>query len=107
MVATFDPHPVSHFDPKAAPFRLTSLDQRQELFAAAGADAMLVFEFDDALARTSAGFRSRTAGRPDRRGGRGDRRGFHLRRKRGGNIEMLRTLGAAHGLAARGRSRAL
>ena len=50
IVATFDPHPMRHFKPDAAPFRLTSLDQRQELFAAAGADAMLVFHFDGAMA---------------------------------------------------------
>ena len=39
IVATFDPHPVRHFAPDAPPFRLTTLDQRQELFEAAGADA--------------------------------------------------------------------
>ena len=50
IVATFDPHPMRHFKPDAAPFRLTSLDQRQELFATAGADAMLVFHFDGAMA---------------------------------------------------------
>ncbi|VWX53811.1 bifunctional riboflavin kinase/FAD synthetase [Novosphingobium sp. 9U] len=50
IVATFDPHPVRFFRPDAEPFRLTTLDQRQELFAAAGADAMLVFHFDDAIA---------------------------------------------------------
>lgn len=54
IVATFDPHPVRLFQPDAPPFRLTTLDQRQELFAAAGADAMLVLPFDTALARTSA-----------------------------------------------------
>ncbi|RVQ67217.1 bifunctional riboflavin kinase/FAD synthetase [Croceicoccus ponticola] len=54
IVATFDPHPVRHFKPDAAPFRLTSLDQRQDLFAMLGADAMLVFTFDAALAQTSA-----------------------------------------------------
>ena len=42
------------FKPDAAPFRLTTLDQRQELFAAAGADAMLVLPFDAALAGTTA-----------------------------------------------------
>ena len=45
IVATFDPHPVRHFKPDAEPFRLTTLDQRQELFGAAGADAMLVIRF--------------------------------------------------------------
>ncbi|PLK27050.1 bifunctional riboflavin kinase/FAD synthetase [Novosphingobium sp. TH158] len=50
IVATFDPHPMRHFHPAAEPFRLTTLNQRQELFAAAGADAMLVFHFDGELA---------------------------------------------------------
>ena len=54
IVATFDPHPVRFFKPDAAPFRLTTLDQRQQLFAAAGADAMLVLPFDAALAGTTA-----------------------------------------------------
>jgi riboflavin kinase/FMN adenylyltransferase len=50
IVATFDPHPVRYFRPDTEPFRLTTLDQREELFAAAGADAMLVFHFDAAIA---------------------------------------------------------
>lgn len=54
IIATFDPHPVRHFKPDAPWFRLTTLEQRQRLFAAAGADAMLVFGFDAALAATSA-----------------------------------------------------
>lgn len=54
IVATFDPHPVRFFKPDVPPFRLTTLDQRQELFTAAGADAMLVLPFDAALAGTTA-----------------------------------------------------
>lgn len=54
IVATFDPHPVRHFRPDAPPFRLTTLDQRQRLFAAAGADAMLVLEFGAAMAAMDA-----------------------------------------------------
>ncbi|MEP3225463.1 MAG: bifunctional riboflavin kinase/FAD synthetase [Parasphingorhabdus sp.] len=54
IIATFDPHPVRHFQPDAAPFRLTTLDQREHLFTQAGADAMLVFEFGAELAGTSA-----------------------------------------------------
>jgi riboflavin kinase / FMN adenylyltransferase len=54
LVATFDPHPVRHFVPDAPPFRLTSLDQRERLFGAAGADAMVVFDFGPALANVSA-----------------------------------------------------
>ena len=54
LVATFDPHPVRLFRPDAPPFRLTTLDQRERLFGAAGADAMLVFHFDRALASVTA-----------------------------------------------------
>jgi riboflavin kinase/FMN adenylyltransferase len=55
IVATFDPHPMRLFKPDAAPFRLTTLDQRAALFAAAGADAMLVFDFTAELAALDPG----------------------------------------------------
>jgi riboflavin kinase/FMN adenylyltransferase len=54
IVATFDPHPVHYFRPDVPPFRLTTLDQRERLFAGAGADAMLVLRFDDKLANVTA-----------------------------------------------------
>ncbi len=50
IVATFDPHPMRLFQPGSPSFRLTTLDQRQALFAHAGADAMLVFDFTRELA---------------------------------------------------------
>jgi riboflavin kinase/FMN adenylyltransferase len=54
IVATFDPHPVRFFKPDVPPFRLTTLDQRKTLFAHAGADAMLVFEFGAEIASMDA-----------------------------------------------------
>ncbi|OJU22947.1 MULTISPECIES: bifunctional riboflavin kinase/FAD synthetase [unclassified Sphingomonas] len=54
LVATFDPHPVRHFRPDTPPFRLTTLDQRERLFADAGVDGMIVFHFDAALAALEA-----------------------------------------------------
>ncbi len=54
IVGTFDPHPQRYFRPDSPWFRLTTMDQRQRLFAEAGADAMLVFPFDAALAALSA-----------------------------------------------------
>lgn len=54
LVATFDPHPVRFFRPDTAPFRLSTLDQRERLFAAAGAGAMVVFSFDAAFAALTA-----------------------------------------------------
>lgn len=54
IIATFDPHPVRFFRPEVGPFRLTTLDQRQDLFAKAGADAMLVIQFDAGVANMTA-----------------------------------------------------
>ncbi len=101
IVATFDPHPVRHFKPDTAPFRLTSLDQRQRMFAAAGADAMLVFGFDAALAATSAeDFVGDLLA--ERIGASGVVTGedFTFGARRGGNAAVLRDLGAAHGISA-------
>ncbi|MCB4862050.1 bifunctional riboflavin kinase/FAD synthetase [Sphingobium sp. PNB] len=50
VIATFDPHPMRLFRPETPWFRLTTLDQRERLFARAGADAMLVFDFTRELA---------------------------------------------------------
>ncbi|MDM7954775.1 bifunctional riboflavin kinase/FAD synthetase [Blastomonas sp.] len=99
IVATFDPHPVRYFKPDVAPFRLTSLDQRQTLFAEAGADAMLVFAFDEKLANTTAGnFIGDLL--VTRFGAKGVVTGedFTFGKGRGGNIEVLRDLGALLGL---------
>lgn len=102
IVATFDPHPVRHFAPHVPPFRLTTLDQREEMFAAAGADAMLVFHFDDELATTHADdfVGKLLAGRV---GAAGVVTGedFTFGKGRDGNRDTLVTLGALHGIAAR------
>ena len=99
IVATFDPHPVRWFRPDAPPFRLTSLDQRARLFAAAGADAMLVFGFDAELAAVEAGdfVTDRLIARA---GAAGVVTGedFTFGRGRGGNTHVLRELGTALGL---------
>lgn len=99
IVATFDPHPVRFFKPDVPPFRLTSLDQRERLFANAGADAMLVFRFDEELASTSAedfvsailaerlGIAAVVTGQD-----------FTFGRGRGGNAQVMRTVGKAHGI---------
>lgn len=100
IVATFDPHPVRFFDPDAPPFRLTTLEQRERLFAGAGADAMLVFHFDARLAAVSAEdfVRERL----------GQRTGatvlvtgqdFTFGKARSGNVDLLQTLAPAHGMA--------
>ena len=102
IVATFDPHPVRHFQPDAPPFRLTTLDQREELFAAAGADAMLVFAFDGTLAATTAEDFVRGL-LVERLGAAGVVTGedFTFGKGRGGNVRVLAELGAESGLTAR------
>jgi riboflavin kinase / FMN adenylyltransferase len=99
IVATFDPHPVRWFKPDVPPFRLTSLDQRAALFAAAGADAMLVFRFDGELAGVSAEdfVTDRLIARL---GATGVVTGedYVFGQGRRGTTVMLAELGAAHGL---------
>jgi riboflavin kinase/FMN adenylyltransferase len=101
LVATFDPHPVRFFQPDAPPFRLTTLDQRERLFGAAGADAMVVFHFDAALAGLSAeafvaerlvgllGVAGVTTGED-----------FTFGKGRSGNAAVLAELAGRHGLFA-------
>ena len=102
IVATFDPHPVRHFVPDAPPFRLTTLDQREELFAAAGADAMLVFHFDGALAGTTAqDFVAKLLGEAIGAAGVVTGEDFTFGKARGGNIAVLREEGAKVGIGVR------
>jgi len=102
IVATFDPHPVRHFAPHVPPFRLTTLPQRQELFAAAGADAMLVFHFDGELAGTTApDFVTKLLGQSIGAGGVVTGEDFTFGKGRGGNIAVLRDEGARIGIALR------
>lgn len=99
IVATFDPHPVRYFKPDAPPFRLTTLDQRERLFAAAGADAMIVLRFDAALANVTAqDFVDNWL--VARTGAAGVVTGedYTFGRGRGGDVGVLKTLGKAHGL---------
>ncbi len=102
IIATFDPHPVSFFKPDLAPFKLTTLEQRQELYLAAGATAMLVFHFDAELAGTSAeDFIGKIL--IDRFGAHGVVTGgdFTFGKGAKGNVELLRTLGGELGLQSR------
>lgn len=99
LIATFDPHPVRHFRPDAPPFRLTNLNQREQLFAEAGADAMVVFNFGETLANVSAAdfITDWLIGNV---GASGVITGedFTFGRARGGTVSVLRDEGSAHGL---------
>ncbi len=101
IVATFDPHPVRHFKPDTPPFRLTTLDQRQRMFGQAGADAMLVFQFGDELASTTAeDFVSELLAKKIGAAGVVTGEDFTFGYKRGGNAAVLRELGADLGIEA-------
>ncbi|WP_341631753.1 bifunctional riboflavin kinase/FAD synthetase [Sphingomonas agri] len=101
IVATFDPHPVRFFKPDVPPFRLTSLDQREVLFAHAGADAMLVFQFDKALAVTSSeDFVSEVLAGQIGAAGVVTGDDFTFGRGRKGDVLMLRRLGEENGIVA-------
>ena len=101
IVATFDPHPVRFFKPDVPPFRLTSLDQRERLFAQAGADAMLVFKFGKELASMDAEAIVADV-LAKQLGATGVVTGddFSFGKGRTGDVDALRKLGKAHGIAA-------
>jgi riboflavin kinase / FMN adenylyltransferase len=99
LVATFDPHPVRHFVPDAPPFRLTTLDQRERLFAAAGADAMVVFSFGAELASVTAeGFVTDWLNGHLGVTGVVTGEDFTFGKARGGNVDVLAQHGAELGL---------
>jgi riboflavin kinase/FMN adenylyltransferase len=102
IIATFDPHPVRFFRPDVPPFRLTTLEQRQELYLAAGATAMLVFHFDAELAGTSAEDFIQSI-LIDRFGAHGVVTGgdFTFGKGARGNVDLLRTFGGERGLQSR------
>jgi riboflavin kinase/FMN adenylyltransferase len=101
LVATFDPHPVRYFRPDTPPFRLTSLDQRERLFGAAGADAMVVFHFDGALAGlTAAEFIDRLLVGALQVGGVVTGEDFTFGKAKGGTVVTLRAAGDRIGFAA-------
>ncbi|WP_164115589.1 bifunctional riboflavin kinase/FAD synthetase [Sphingorhabdus sp. Alg239-R122] len=102
IIATFDPHPVRFFKPDVPPFRLTTLDQRERLFTEAGADAMLVFDFNAELAGTTAEDFIDTL-LIDRFGAAGVVTGedFTFGKARGGSVAMLADYGTAQGLKSR------
>ncbi|PCG14160.1 MULTISPECIES: bifunctional riboflavin kinase/FAD synthetase [Sphingomonas] len=100
LVATFDPHPVRYFRPDAPWFRLTTLDQRARLFAQAGADAMVVFRFDAALAALSAeDFIAERLERALQVAGVVTGEDFTFGHAKRGTVAMLRAAGARGGYA--------
>jgi riboflavin kinase/FMN adenylyltransferase len=97
-VVTFDRHPAQVVRPASAPALLTDLEQKIELLATTGVDAVVVVPFDDERATESAedfvaevlvgalGTCVVVVGAD-----------FHFGKGRGGNVELLRRMGPVHG----------
>lgn len=101
LVATFDPHPVRFFKPDVPPFRLTTLDQRESLFAHGGADAMLVFGFGLELASMDAEeFVAEVLGGQIGAAGVVTGDDFSFGKGRRGDAALLAKVGAEHGIRA-------
>lgn len=101
-VATFDPHPRRFFVPDSPSFRLTTLEQRMDLFAAAGVDVMHVITFRPEVAAMSARVWVEQALR-DRLGAVGVVTGedFTFGKGRSGSIADLKAIGMEFGIEAR------
>ncbi|MET0342653.1 MAG: bifunctional riboflavin kinase/FAD synthetase [Polyangiales bacterium] len=99
VALTFDPHPLHFMAPDRAPPLLTSVARRAELLRAAGADEVAVQPFDRAFASLSPeafveevlvkglGARAVVVGAD-----------FHFGAKRAGDVALLGSLGAQHGM---------
>jgi riboflavin kinase/FMN adenylyltransferase len=98
VAATFDPLPVQVLAPGAPPSALSDAHERADLLARAGADAIVVFRYDEAFAAVGArAFIDRVLGAgdvkrivvgPDFRFGHG----------REGDVAMLRSVGSERGV---------
>ena len=100
LVATFDPHPMRYFRPDSPWFRLTTLEQRERLVLAAGADAMLVFVFDADFASVApADFVAEWLVRRIGAAGAVTGEDFTFGKNRGGDIAQLKLLGQANRLS--------
>lgn len=97
VVITFDRHPASVVRPESAPLLITSLEERIEVLAHAGLDAVVVLPFDESAARENAAdfvqrvFVDALAAEVVIVG-----EDFHFGKGREGNVPMLHELGAVH-----------
>lgn len=106
LVVTFDAHPSTVVQPTAVPPLIYSLEQRIQAVAELGAETLLLLRFDQAFSRLPAEVFIENLVRHAGKvhiicvGA-----NFVFGHKRGGNVDLLRTLGqrlgfAVHGLAA-------
>jgi riboflavin kinase/FMN adenylyltransferase len=106
LVVTFDRHPSSVVAPQRAPPLIYSLPQKLRVIGSSGVDSLLLIHFDKAFSEQTGEAFIRNLARELGRiqsvcvGG-----NFTFGHKRGGNVALLKTLGAelhftVHGLAA-------
>ncbi len=97
-VVTFDRHPASVVRPESAPRLLTNNDQKMELLAATGVDAVVVVPFDaDQASESPESFVERVLVHSLRTRVIVVGEDFHFGRHRDGNVDLLRKLGAEDG----------
>jgi riboflavin kinase/FMN adenylyltransferase len=95
VVVTFDRHPASVVRPESAPKLLTSTDQKMELLASTGIDAVVVVPFDEQQAAESPeSFVDRVLVRCLQTKVIVVGEDFHFGRHRDGNVDLLRKFGA-------------
>jgi riboflavin kinase/FMN adenylyltransferase len=97
VVVTFDRHPAFVVRPESAPQLLTDVDQKLELLAATGVDATVVITFDGAQSQEDpTAFVTRVLVDCLHTSEVVVGEDFHFGRGRGGNVALLRQLGAQH-----------
>ncbi len=95
VVVTFDRHPASVVRPESAPRLLTGVDQKMELLASTGVDAVVVVPFDtEQAAESPESFVDRVLVQCLRTRVIVVGEDFHFGRHRDGNVDLLRKIGA-------------
>lgn len=101
-VVTFDRHPIAVLAPDRAPRMLSTVDQRIEQFAAVGAEVVAVLPFDDQMRMMAPeGFVTEILVGRLAAGLVVVGEDFRFGRDRGGDVEMLRSMGPDHGFETR------
>jgi riboflavin kinase/FMN adenylyltransferase len=100
VAVTFDPHPIALLKPEAAPPALTTIDHRAELLKRYGVDVTIALPTDRSFLSLTAEefFETIVRGKLQAKG-LVEGPNFFFGRNRSGNITVLRSLCAAHGLS--------
>lgn len=100
VAVTFDPHPIALLKPEAAPPALTTIEHRAELLKRYGVDVTIALPTDRSfLSLTAEEFFDSIVRAKLQAKGLVEGPNFFFGRNRSGNITVLRSLCAAHGLS--------